>query len=263
MAHSDDHGIESTRDEADRLLEELDRTPTPPSGGAGFATSATGTPAKSNSQLGQPSVPMPWLLMASLVFGAVVSAMVMALVFRQPQRSQTDGDTTPPSAGPLAMMKTQSRSSTSATQQTPPSLPQRDVPQKALNPEFQTPSPAARGAWGPASSYKFGRLPDSTYPDSCAFSQTDASGQTIISRSDVDYWACRDEGGNASDGFRVAWVDGKRTTYTFGSGGTGSVIGTNGQTYPISWRNDSRNGSNVIIISHSDGATSWIPGHVN
>jgi hypothetical protein len=139
------------------------------------------------------------------------------------------------------------------------------VPTKGQNPGFQAPSAvsSATGAWGPASAYKFGRLPDSTYPDSCAFSQTDAAGQTVISRGDVDYWACRDEGGNPSDGFTVVWADGKQTKYTFGPGGEGSIIGTNGIASPIRWRNDNRNGSKVIIISHETGSTSWIPGHVN
>lgn len=262
MAQPEDHSIERTRDEADRLLDELDRTPTSSGAGTAFPSPVSGTPEKPSPQLGHPSVPMSWLVLGSLVFGALVSALVMALVLRQPERSQANNSTSPPSAGPAPVLKTESSPSASSTASAPP---QRDVPTKAQNPEFQSPSPSppATGAWGPASAYKFARIPDSTYPDSCAFSQTDSAGQTITSRSDVDYWACRDEGGNPTDGFSVVWADGKRTTYTFGSGGVGSIVGTNGQTYTINWRNDSRNGTNVIIISHSDGATSWIPGRVN
>jgi hypothetical protein len=266
MAKPDDHSIERTREEADRLLGELDRQPTSPGGGTASSLPAPGSPAPAPPAASQRSVPMSWLVLGSLVFGAVVSALTMALVFRQPERPQAPSATTPPVADSPPVLKSESTPLDAprvAPPPPPPPLPQRDVPSKAQHPEFQASSPPATGAWGPASAYKFGRLPDSTYPDSCAFSQTDSAGQTIISRSDVDYWACRDEGGNPRDGFSVVWVDGKRTTYTFGSGGAGSVVGTNAQTYPISWRNDSRNGTNVIIISHSDGATSWIPGRVN
>ena len=260
MAQPDDHSIERTRNEADRLLNELDRKPTSSGAGTAFPSPVGGKHEKPSPQPGHPSVPMSWLVLGSLVFGAMVSALAMALVLRQPDRSQASSGTSPQSSDPAPVLKTESRPSAPSPTLV---LPQRDVPSKTQNPEFQSSSPSATGAWGPASAYKFGRLPDATYPDSCAFSQTDSAAQTIISRSDVDYWACRDEGGNPSDGFNVVWADGKRTTYTFGSGGVGSVVGTNGQTYPISWRNDSRNGSNVIIISHSDGATSWIPGRVN
>jgi hypothetical protein len=111
--------------------------------------------------------------------------------------------------------------------------------------------------------YSFVSTADNTFPNSCAFSQTDSAGQIIISRTQMDYWACRDEGGNSTDGFTVTWVDGKRTKYTFGPDGIGSIVGTNGSVYPIKWRNDIKNGDKVIITSHEDGATSWIPGHVN
>jgi len=261
MAQPDDYSLESTRDEADRLLAELDRNPTSLGTRTGFSSPVSGNPEKSSPQMGQPSVPMSWLVLGSLVFGAMVSALTMALVLKQPERPQANSGTSPRTADPPPAQKPESRQS---DPQPPAALPpQRDVPSKAQNPEFQSSSAPATGAWGPASVYKFGRIPDSTYPDSCAFSQTDSAGQTITSRFNVDYWACRDEGGNQTDGYKVAWADGKRTTYTFQSGGEGSIVGTNSQTYPIRWRNSNRNGSNVVIISHSDGATSWIPGQVN
>jgi hypothetical protein len=261
MAQPDDHSIESTRDEADRLLGELDRKPSSLGTENGFSTPVSDNSDKSFAQMVQRTVPMSWLLLGSLVFGAIVSVLAVALVLQQAERSQPISSTTPKAPDPPSAQKTESKQSNSPT--TSVTQPQRDVPTKAQNPEFQAPSPPATGAWGPASVYKFGRIPDSTYPDSCAFSQTDSAGQTIVNRSDVDYWACKDEGGNPTDGFSVSWVDGKRTKYTFGPDGAGLVIGTNGVTHPISWRNDSRNGSNVIVISHSDGATSWIPGRVN
>ena len=60
----------------------------------------------------------------------------------------------------------------------------------------------------------------------------------------------------------MVWVDGKQTTYTFRDDGSGAVVGTNGSTFAMSWRNDSHQGSNIIVINHQDGATTWIPGHV-
>jgi hypothetical protein len=260
MAQPDDYNIESTRDEADRLLAELDRNPSSLGTGTGFSSPVSSTPEKSSPQTGQPSVPMSWLVLGSLVFGALVSALAMTLVLKQPERLQANSGTSPRSADPPPVLKPESRQSDPPPSSASP--PQQDVPNKAQNPEVQSPSVPATEAWGPASIYKFGRLPDSTYPNSCAFSQTDSAGQTITSRFNVDYWACRDEGGNQTDGYKVAWADGKRTTYTFESGGTGSIVGTNDQTYPIRWRNGNKNGSDVVIISHSDGATSWIPGRV-
>jgi hypothetical protein len=123
--------------------------------------------------------------------------------------------------------------------------------------------PSNCGEWGCTNDYKFGRIPDREYPNSCAFSQTDPRGTRIISRSSVEFWACRDDGGDASSGYKVSWSDGKSTTYTFGPGGQGLIVGTDGRNYPISWRNGSHNGNSVIIINHEDGAETWIPGSVN
>jgi hypothetical protein len=120
------------------------------------------------------------------------------------------------------------------------------------------------GAWGSEADYKFGRLPGGEYPDSCAFSETTADGIQKTNSSAMEYWACRDEGGNGSDGYRVVWADGKSTRYTFMPNGSGMIIGTNGRRYPmVNWYNDTRNGDKVIVINHEDGSTTWIPGHVD
>lgn len=117
--------------------------------------------------------------------------------------------------------------------------------------------------WASAGEYKFGHAPDQQYPSSCGFSTTDANGQMVINKSSMEFWACRDEGGSADGGYGVSWSDGKRTNYTFGDNNQGKIIGTNGQSYPMTWSNDSHNGDNIIVIQHQDGAVSWIPGHVN
>jgi len=119
------------------------------------------------------------------------------------------------------------------------------------------------GEWGCADSYKFGRIPDNEYPQSCAFSRTDKNGLTIVSRSTLDFWACRDEGGDPYNGYSVSWVDGKRTKYTFNPGGNGLMVGTDGRGYPMRWTNSSHQGSDIIVINHESGAESWIPGSVN
>jgi hypothetical protein len=31
----------------------------------------------------------------------------------------------------------------------------------------------------------------------------------------------------------------------------------------MTWRNDTHDGTKIIVISHQDGATTWIPGNVN
>ena len=146
---------------------------------------------------------------------------------------------------------------------------QRQVQTTAEAPELTTPQPVQRessinAAWGRPEDYKFGQNPSQTYPNTCAFSQTDARGeQTLADKSQLEFWACRNEGGNEDSGYAVTWGDGKRTVYRFMNGGTGMVIGTNGQDVPMQWHNDSHNGQQIIVINHQDGATSWIPGHVN
>ena len=170
MAQADDHSIESTRDEADRLLGELDRKPSSPGTENGSSAPVSDNSDKSSAQMVQRTVPMSWLLLGSLVFGAIVSVLAVALVLKQAERSQPISSTTPITSDPPTALKTETKQSNFPT--TSESQPQRDVPSKAQNPEFQALSPPATGAWGPASAYKFGRIPDSAYPDSCAFSQT-------------------------------------------------------------------------------------------
>jgi hypothetical protein len=273
MAQPDDQSMERTRAEAERLLEDLDRIPASSGSEVGKPDPGGSPMSTTTSPAGRPAgVPMSWLLLAALAFGTVLTALVLLILFRQPYRSRESAGTPITSqyrSSGESVPDPRSEVSAAPSAPDPAPAPPRDVPNKGQNPEFRAPEPEAssrpepKGAWGSASAYKFGRLPDATYPDSCAFSQTDSNGQALVSRSSVDYWACRDEGGNATDGFSVAWADGKRTKYRFGPGGLGAVIGTNGSTYPITWRNDYRNGSKVIIISHEEGSTSWIPGHVN
>lgn len=143
-----------------------------------------------------------------------------------------------------------------------PSSPFEKVPDSLLKP--QPPAPPADSPykrWD--GSYKFDRVPDSEYPDSCAFSRTDSTGQQTLDKSQLDYWACRDVGGDADSGYSVIWADGKKTTYKYHEGGSGEVIGTNGTSYPLQWRNDVYQDTQVIVIAHQDGAMSLIPGHVN
>ena len=139
-----------------------------------------------------------------------------------------------------------------------------DTPEKPAVPP--TPkdlnAPSQEGAWGSASAYKFGQLPGGEYPQSCAFSSTDPSGRFNTDKTQLEFWACRDVGGNAESGYKVVWADGKETTYTFGSDGEGAVVGTNGTRYPMRWRNDNHKGESIIVINHQDGAISWIPGNV-
>ncbi len=200
------------------------------------------------------------LVIAALAFGALVSALAMTLVLKSPEKSETKGvSASSPKAVPDAINLQAQQASQSAMpeQSSPPGI------QIAQEPDPKTTTSAPAGAWGSASVYKFGRVPGGEYPDSCAFSRTDSQGETIIDRSQLDYWACRDQGGNSTDGFSVEWVDGKRTKYTFAPGGSGYMVGTDGREYPINWSNEHKNGSKVIVISHENGSVSWIPGHVN
>lgn len=156
----------------------------------------------------------------------------------------------------------------------PASAPSGQAPAPAARAPLPPPPPtpkqpttitpaAASSAWGDASEYKFGQLPGGDYPNSCAFSVTDANGRTTTDKSQVEYWACRDVGGDPETGYRVVWADGKETNYTFQSGGDGQVVGTNGSTYPMRWRNDTHQGEPIVVINHQDGAITWIPGQIN
>jgi hypothetical protein len=143
---------------------------------------------------------------------------------------------------------------------TPPSTLEPPPKEKEVTP---LPTEPISGAWGNSNEYKFGRLPGGRYPKSCAFTQTDINGRATIDKSQLEYWACSDEGGDSESGYKVVWVDGKETTYTFQPGGGGIVVGTNGNTYPIKWRNDSHEGDPIIVIDHQDGSVSWIPGNIS
>lgn len=135
-------------------------------------------------------------------------------------------------------------------------------PQPAAPRRLQS-TPAGVNSWGRPEEYKFGQGPSANFPDTCAFSQTDARGATTLAdKSQLEFWACRDEGGDPENGYGVTWGDGKRTVYRFSEGGSGAVVGTNGQEVAIRWRNGEHNGAKIIVISHLDGAISWIPGSV-
>lgn len=158
-------------------------------------------------------------------------------------------------------------------QQTTTSEPSPKAPLSDPEPKVEPDNPVApatpnelnapvQGAWGSSSAYKFGQLPGGDYPQSCAFSSTDPGGRFNTDKSQLEFWACRDDGGDATNGYKVAWADGKETTYTFGANGIGEVVGTNGNRYPMRWRNDNHNGDSIIVINHQDGAITWIPGNV-
>lgn len=186
---------------------------------------------------GQSGLNSAVVALLALVCGGALVALIWVLINQSQQTRQAPSPASQPPQ-------------TSSPATTPP--PRR----------VETPSTPS-SPWGPAEQYKFGQGPSQTYPNTCAFSQTDASGeQTLTDKSQLEFWACRDEGGNPDSGYAVTWGDGKRTTYQFMDGGSGSVVGTNGQGVAMQWRNDTHNGQPIIVITHQDGATSWIPGHV-
>jgi len=196
---------------------------------------------------GSSSVSAALIALVSLLSGAVLVGLGTLLVAN---RNQPGGGAT---SAPTA---TASRPATSPA----PAAQTADAPATPKSPSFQPPAPS--GAWGSAADYKFGQLPGGDYPNSCAFSQTDASGRTNTDKGQLEFWACRDVGGDAENGYRVVWADGKETTYTFGPDGDGQVVGTNGSTYPMRWRNDGHQGDPIVVIDHQDGAISWIPGTI-
>jgi len=168
----------------------------------------------------------------------------------------------PPKASTSAPAPSTANGSASAPAPVTPKPPEPS-PGSGSSGTTATASPGADGAWGSASDYKFGTLPGGDYPNSCAFSQTDSEGKVATSKTAVEYWACRDLGGDPETGYKVVWADGKETTYTFAQGGSGTVVGTNGSSYPMQWQNDTHMGTDIIVINHQDGAQSWIPGHIN
>lgn len=260
MEKADNDSIETTIEEAERLLLELEHSQTNQPQPTPSLPVSPGTQIAAPSRPFKPGLPTPWIVLGSLVTGALFVGVFLTPYLNPPQPSGTKNVLPAPSRPDIDPMPS-SPPQPPSYRPVPPSRQTPVIP-KGQHEGFQPPRPTPQGAWGPASAYKFGQLPSGSYPDSCAFSQTDPEGKTITSRSTMEYWACRDDGGNPADGYPVTWADGKTTKYVFGPSGSGSVVATNGNAYPVEWRNDFKNGTNVIVVSHQDGATSWIPGHV-
>jgi hypothetical protein len=261
MAKEDEKTIKQTLSEAERLLSELDKVGTNrPKSDLPSQNWSREESSKASREFKITEGPGLWIAVASLISGVAISALVFSAMRQSPINSAVpmEPDTTEAS---------QQRSNTEPTSKSANAEESQSEPKptvdKQQQPDFKPQAPPPRGAWGSSSEYKFGQIPGGDYPDSCAFSRTDAAGRTTTDKSAVEYWACRDNGGNGSDGFTVSWSDGKTTRYMFGPDGDGSVVGTNGTTYPMTWRNDTHDGTKIIVISHQDGATTWIPGNVN
>ena len=186
-------------------------------------------------------------ILASFVAGAVLFGLGWLMLQSRPAAapSATAG------GGKAALPSTAPTAPAAPAPPPPPTPPKEQVEQAAPS-----------NAWGTAADYKFGQLPGGAYPHSCAFTVTDGSGRTTVDKSNLEFWACRDVGGDPDTGYRVVWADGKETTYTFNAGGNGMVVGTNGSTYPMRWSNDSHRGDDIVVIRHQDGATTWIPGNI-
>lgn len=118
-------------------------------------------------------------------------------------------------------------------------------------------------AWADAASYKHGILPSREFPQTCAFSRSDAQGASVTELGRMEFWACRDQGGDPARGVVIRWSDGQETTYRFTPEGGGSITGTEGETYPIRWRNRDYQGHPIIVIEHRDRGESWIPGRLD
>jgi hypothetical protein len=206
------------------------------------------SPAPLQVASGPSAVTALLIALVSLLSGAVLLALGWLLFSGRPPSSQVPAGQPPGAPASTAAVPAAA----------PPPVP----PEKGASTTPAAPAPSAPGAWGRSSEYKFGQIPGGDYPNSCAFSVTDANGRTTTDKSQIEYWACRDVGGNPESGYRVVWADGKETTYTFAADGSGTVVGTNGNSYPMRWRNDSHQGSDIVMIDHQDGAISWIPGHI-
>ncbi len=218
---------------------------TPPSTPYGQPPAQAPAPVSAPAPSGPAPVTALLIALVSMLTGAVLLGLGWMLLSNRPQPTSAVAPPSAPSAPPAAP---------AASTPAPPPTPKA--------PTTVTPAPVS-SAWGGASDYKFGQLPGGAYPNSCAFSVTDDNGRTTTDKSQVEYWACRDVGGNPETGYRVVWADGKETNYTFQSGGAGQVVGTNGSTYPMSWRNDTHRGDPIVVINHQDGAITWIPGQIN
>ncbi|MFM7086900.1 MAG: hypothetical protein ACKOXO_07925 [Cyanobium sp.] len=194
----------------------------------------------------------------SLLAGAVLVGLAGLVMLNRPPATSSSGP-----SGSTGTAPTGSAAPAQTPSPPPPAAP--SPPPPAATPKAPvtiTPSQGSATAWGGSDAYKFGTVPGNDYPNSCAFSVTDANGGSTIDKSKIEYWACRDVGGNPETGYAVVWADGKQTNYTFSRDGNGTVVGTNGTSFPMRWRNDTHQGSNIIVINHEDGATTWIPGHV-
>lgn len=210
---------------------------------------AAAAPAPVQVTSGPSAVTALLIALVSLLSGAVLLVLGWLLFSDRPQ-GLTGGAAQPAPSSPPAAPSAPSPA---------PTPPPPATPKEPTTVEPASPS----SAWGDASEYKFGQLPGGDYPNSCAFSVTDVNGRTTTDKSQVEYWACRDVGGDPETGYRVVWADGKETNYTFQSGGDGQVVGTNGSTYPMRWRNDTHQGEPIVVINHQDGAITWIPGQIN
>jgi len=246
----DSDKIKETAQKADEILKSLEEPGT---------VAAVSKEEPAPSQRKARNNPVPWIAsLAGLIAGILAIGIQIGV--------RTGHDLVNNSEGDLSRDEKIDRDLTNNLQP-PPKSPSSIRQEAATKPKEQLPAlseqPSDCGEWGCASDYKFGRLPDREYPNSCAFSLTDSGGLRILSKSRVEFWACRDEGGDASSGYKVAWSDGKSTRYTFGPGGQGVIVGLDGRSYPITWRNATHSRSNIIVINHEDGAESWIPGSVN
>jgi hypothetical protein len=246
----DSDKIKETAQKADEILKSLEESGAP-------ATVSGGEPAPAPQKAR--NNPAPRIVsLAGLI--AVILAIGIQIGVRTGQDLAKDSD------GRSGREEAIEGDSTNGSQ-LPPKNPPVKAQEAPTKPKEQLPElteqPSECGEWGCASDYKFGRIPDREYPNSCAFSLTDSGGLRILSKSRIEFWACRDEGGDASNGYKIAWSDGKSTRYTFGPGGQGLIVGLDERSYPITWRNSTHNRTNIIIINHEDGAESWIPGSVN
>jgi hypothetical protein len=254
VIHSEDNSekIKETAQKADEILKSLE---------ASALHSETANQRDHTTLEKKQFISGPWI--ASL---AALAAVILTIGIQIGVRTAQDLAKQSQTESNEGVQENSNTAESPQPQANPPSRPPQ--PQSTAKPKEQLTElreePSNCGEWGCSNDYKFGRIPDREYPNSCAFSQTDSRGMRIVSKSRVEFWACRDEGGSdAASGYKVTWSDGKSTKYTFGPGGQGLVVGLDGQNYPMVWRNGNHNGSSIVIINHEDGAETWIPGSVN
>jgi len=242
--------IKEIAQRADEILKSLEGPAT-----AGSVSKEEQAPSQPKAS----SNPVPWILsLAGLIAGILAIGIQIGVRTGQDLVKDSEGD-----SSRVEKIVRESAGDSQPPPKNPPSISQAAATKPKEQLAALSEQPNGCGEWGCANDYKFGRIPDREYPNSCAFSLTDSRGLRILSKSRVEFWACRDEGGDASSGYKVAWSDGKSTKYTFGPGGQGVIVGLDGRSYPITWRNATHSRSNIIVINHEDGAESWIPGSVN